>query len=129
MDKKISFELKTSKLDNLLTDSDYITLHVPDQKNYVIGKSEFEKMRNGVGIINAARGGFIDESELLKYLDNNKISFAALDTFENEPTPSLKILMNPKISLTPHIGAATSEAQDRIGIELAHQISSILSNA
>ena len=86
-------------------------------------------MRNGVGIINAARGGVIDESELLKYLDNNKISFAALDTFENEPTPSLKILMNPKISLTPHIGAATSEAQDRIGIELAHQISSILSNA
>lgn len=129
MDKKISFELKTSKLDNLLTDSDYITLHVPAQKNYVIGKSEFEKMRNGVGIINAARGGVIDESELLKYLDNNKISFAALDTFENEPTPSLKILMNPKISLTPHIGAATSEAQDRIGIELAHQISSILSNA
>ena len=129
MDKKISFELKTSKLDNLLTDSDFITLHVPAQKNYVIGKSELEKMRNGVGIINAARGGVIDESELLKYLDNNKISFAALDTFENEPTPSLKILMNPKISLTPHIGAATSEAQDRIGIELAHQISSILSNA
>lgn len=129
MDKKISFELKTSKLDDILTASDFITLHVPSQKNYVIGKSEFEKMRNGVGIINAARGGVIDESELLKYLDNNKISFAALDTFENEPTPSLKILMNPKISLTPHIGAATSEAQDRIGIELAHQISSILSNA
>ena len=129
LDKKISFELKTTKLDNVLTDSDFITLHVPAQKNYVIGKNEFEKMRNGVGIINAARGGVIDESELLKYLDNNKISFAALDTFENEPSPSLKVLMNPKISLTPHIGAATSEAQDRIGIELAHQISSILSNA
>ena len=129
MNKKISFELKTTKLDNLLTDSDFITLHVPAQKNYVIGKNEFEKMRNGVGIINAARGGVIDESELLKYLDNNKISFAALDTFENEPSPSLKVLMNPKISLTPHIGAATSEAQDRIGIELAHQISRILSNA
>ena len=129
LNKKISFELKTSKLDDILTASDFITLHVPSQKNYVIGKSEFEKMRNGVGIINASRGGVIDESELLKYLDNNKISFAALDTFENEPTPSLKILMNPKISLTPHIRAATSEAQDRIGIELAHQISSILSNA
>ena len=129
LDKKISFELKTSKLDDVLTDSDFITLHVPAQKNYVIGKIEFEKMRNGVGIINASRGGVIDESELIKYLDNNKISFAALDTFENEPTPSLKILMNPKISLTPHIGAATSEAQDRIGIELAHQISSILLNA
>ena len=129
MDKKISFELKTSQLDNVLTDSDFITLHVPAQKNYVIGKSEFEKMRNGVGIINAARGGVIDESELLKYLDSNKISFAALDTFENEPIPSLKVLMNPKISLPPHIGAATSEAQDRIGIELANQISSILSNA
>ncbi len=64
----------------------------------------------------------IDEESLIKYIDNKSLSFAALDTFENEPTPSIKILMNQKISLTPHIGAATKEAQKRIGIELAQQI-------
>ena len=79
-------------------------------------------MKNGVGIINAARGGTIDENELLKNIQNRKVSFAALDTFENEPLPSLKILMNNNISLSPHIGAATNEAQKRIGIELADQI-------
>ena len=127
--KKIGFELESSILDDVLMNSDFITLHVPAQKNYVIGKNEFEKMKDGVGIINAARGGVLDESELLKNLDNNKISFAALDTFEDEPTPSLKVLMSPRVSMTPHIGAATSEAQDRIGIELADQITSILKNA
>ena len=84
------------------------------------------KMKSGAGIINAARGGVINEEELLKYIENGHISFAALDTFENEPNPSIKVLMNQKISLTPHIGAATSEAQDRIGLELAEQISNIL---
>lgn len=127
--KKIGFELESSILDDVLMNSDFITLHVPAQKNYVIGKNEFEKMKDGVGIINAARGGVLDESELLKNLDNNKISFAALDTFEDEPTPSLKVLMSPRVSMTPHIGAATLEAQDRIGIELANQITSILKNA
>tara|TARA_B100001063_G_scaffold191668_2_gene182717 strand:- start:2453 stop:3409 length:957 start_codon:yes stop_codon:yes gene_type:complete len=127
--KKIGFELESSILDDVLMNSDFITLHVPAQKNYVIGKNEFEKMKDGVGIINAARGGVLDESELLKNLDSNKISFAALDTFEDEPTPSLKVLMSPRVSMTPHIGAATSEAQDRIGIELANQITSILKNA
>jgi len=127
--KKIGFELESSILDDVLMNSDFITLHVPAQKNYIIGKNEFEKMKNGVGIINAARGGVLDESELLKNLDNKKISFAALDTFEDEPRPSLKVLMSPRISMTPHIGAATSEAQDRIGIELANQITSILKNA
>jgi|TARA_B100001093_G_scaffold28471_2_gene24945 D-3-phosphoglycerate dehydrogenase len=127
--KKIGFELESSILDDVLMNSDFITLHVPAQKNYIIGKNEFKKMKNGVGIINAARGGVLDESELLKNLDNKKISFAALDTFEDEPRPSLKVLMSPRISMTPHIGAATSEAQDRIGIELANQITSILKNA
>ena len=82
-------------------------------------------MKNGAGIINAARGGVINEESLIKYIDNKTLSFAALDTFENEPTPSIKILMNQKISMTPHIGAATKEAQKRIGIELAEQIINI----
>ena len=85
-------------------------------------------MKDGVGIINAARGGVIDETELINYIDKKKVSFAGLDTFENEPTPSVKLLMHPKISLSPHIGAATSEAQDRIGIELADQIINYFNN-
>ena len=124
--QKVSFELKSSNLDDLLANSDFITLHVPAQKDYVMGKKEFEKMKSGAGIINAARGGVINEEDLLTCIDNGHISFAALDTFENEPNPAIKVLMNPKISLTPHIGAATSEAQDRIGLELAEQISNLL---
>jgi D-3-phosphoglycerate dehydrogenase len=124
--QKVSFDLNSSDLDDVLNHSDFISLHVPAQKDYVIGKNEFEKMKSGAGIINAARGGVINEEELLKYIKNGHISFAALDTFENEPNPSIKVLMNPKISLTPHIGAATSEAQDRIGLELAEQISNLL---
>ncbi len=121
-----SFEIKTDDFNNLLTNSDFITLHVPAQKDYLISEKEFEVMKDGVGIINAARGGIINEESLIKYLNNGKVAFAALDTFENEPNPDIKILMNPKISLTPHIGAATSEAQDRIGVELADQIIKLL---
>ncbi len=126
-DKSVkSFEIKTDDFNNLLTNSDFITFHVPAQKDYLISDKEFELMKDGVGIINAARGGVINEESLIKYLDNGKVAFAALDTFENEPNPDIKILMNPKISLTPHIGAATSEAQDRIGVELADQIIKLL---
>ncbi|MBL6591278.1 MAG: D-2-hydroxyacid dehydrogenase [Flavobacteriaceae bacterium] len=124
--QKVSFDLNSSDLDDVLNNSDFVSLHVPAQKDYVIGKNEFEKMKSGAGIINAARGGVVNEEELLEYIENGHISFAALDTFENEPNPSIKVLMNPKISLTPHIGAATSEAQDRIGLELAEQISNLL---
>ena len=117
-----TFKINLISFDEILEKSDFITLHVPAQKNFLIGKKEFKKMKKGTSIINASRGGIIDEQELIKNLDNGKIKFAGLDTFENEPTPSLSILMHPKISLTPHIGAATSEAQNRIGEELAKQI-------
>ena len=78
------------------------------------------------GLINAARGGVVDELSLIKSLDSGKLAFAGVDTFENEPTPSIKLLMNPRVSITPHIGAATTEAQNRIGIELANQIISLV---
>ena len=83
-------------------------------------------MKDGVGIINAARGGVIDEVALIKAIESGKVSFAGLDTFEEEPKPAIQVLMNGRISLTPHIGAATNEAQDRIGLELAEQISNLL---
>lgn len=120
-----TFMLKSSTFEKLLSESDFISLHVPAQKDYIIGDKEFQLMKDGSGIINAARGGVIDEESLIKHIENGKVSFAALDTFENEPNPSIKILMNQNISLTPHIGAATKEAQKRIGIELADQIINI----
>ena len=124
--KTIDFNIKISKFNDLLKASDFISLHVPAQKNYVIDKTEFNKMKDGVGIINAARGGVINEVELVSALESGKVAFAGLDTFENEPKPEIQLLMNSKLSLTPHIGAATNEAQDRIGLELAEQISNLL---
>ena len=120
--QSVSFELKNSSLDTVLAESDFITLHVPAQKDYVIGAKEIAKMKPGAGLINAARGGVVDELALLASLESRHLSFAALDVFENEPKPAIQVLMNEHCSLSPHIGAATNEAQDRIGIELATQI-------
>ncbi|MBP2832703.1 D-2-hydroxyacid dehydrogenase [Aquimarina sp. U1-2] len=122
----LHFKIKTVSKEEVLKNADFITLHVPAQKDYVIGKAEIEHMKEGAGIINAARGGVVDEVALVQALENKKLSFAGLDVFEDEPSPSIKVLMNNKISLTPHIGAATSEAQDRIGQELADQIIQLL---
>ncbi len=122
----IEMEIFTRPLEEVLKHSDFISLHVPLQKNYVIGEKEIESMKDGAGIINVARGGLIDEVALIDALESNKLSFAALDTFENEPSPAIKVLKNDKLSLTPHIGASTKEAQDRIGTELAEQIKRIL---
>lgn len=124
----INVDIQTQPMEAVLKQADFITLHVPAQSDYVIGKKEIDMMKDGAGIINAARGGVVDEVALVEALDNKKLSFAGLDTFEKEPTPAIKVLMNPKISLTPHIGAATGEAQDRIGTELAAQIVSLLKN-
>ncbi|WP_282160625.1 D-2-hydroxyacid dehydrogenase [Ulvibacterium marinum] len=124
--QSVSFDLASLSKEEVLQSSDFITLHVPAQKEYVIGQKEFAIMKDGVGIVNAARGGVVDEVALVDALENGKISFAGLDVFESEPNPEIKILMHPKISLTPHIGAATGEAQNRIGTELASQIISLL---
>lgn len=121
-DQKISIPIKTEHVEELIKHSDFITLHVPAQKKPVIGKEEIKRMKDGVAIINTSRGGVVDEEALLEALESGKVSFAGLDTFIDEPTPAIKVLMNPNISLSPHIGAATSEAQERIGIELADQI-------
>ncbi len=124
--ESVSFDFESISKEEVLKSADFITLHVPAQKEYVIGKNEFNLMKKGVGLVNAARGGVIDEVALVDALEDEKISFAGLDVFESEPKPEIKILMHPRISLTPHIGAATGEAQDRIGSELASQIISLL---
>jgi len=118
--------IKIQSQESLLAEADFISLHVPAQNDYVIGAREIEQMKAGAALINAARGGVVDEVALLKALENGKLSFAGLDTFEEEPKPAMQVLMHPKVSLTPHIGAATGEAQDRIGEELAQQIAEIL---
>jgi D-3-phosphoglycerate dehydrogenase len=124
--QKVNFDINTISKEELLKQSDFITLHVPAQDSYIIDKDEFEMMKNGVGLVNAARGGVVNEVALLDALANEKLAYAAIDTFENEPTPAMQLLMNHKISLSPHIGAATGEAQDRIGTELASQIITLL---
>jgi D-3-phosphoglycerate dehydrogenase len=118
----INVDIITEPMEDIFRHSDFISLHVPAQDGYVIGKPEFELMKEGVGIVNASRGGVINEVELIEALETGKVLFAGLDVFEEEPTPAVQVLMHPKISLTPHIGAATLEAQDRIGTELAEQI-------
>ena len=125
--QSLFFEINTISKEEVLKQADFISLHVPAQDEYVISKKEFEMMKNNACLVNAARGGVIDEVALVAALANGQIAKAALDVFENEPTPEIQLLMNPDLSLTPHIGAATGEAQDRIGTELASQIIEILS--
>ena len=124
--QSVDFEIKTQSKEEVLKEADFVTLHVPAQKEFVIGQKEFDLMKNGAALVNCARGGVVDEEALLKALDRGKLAFAGLDVFINEPTPAKSILSHPKISLTPHTGASTNEAQDRIGISLAEQIISIL---
>ncbi len=111
-------------ISEVLGTADYISLHVPKQADgsAVIGTKEFAAMKDGVRIVNAARGGVIDEAAILSALESGKLAAIALDVFENEPNPNAALLANEKIACTPHIGAATLEAQDRIGTELAETI-------
>jgi D-3-phosphoglycerate dehydrogenase len=125
--QSIDIEIETEPISEVFKHADFITLHVPNQDNYIIGSDQFDSMKDGVGIINAARGGVIDEVALVNAIESGKVKYAGLDVFEKEPTPEIQLLMNPDISLTPHIGAATIEAQDRIGKELAEQIVKLLS--
>lgn len=109
-------------LNELLQLSDFISLHVPYIDKPILGRAEFELVKPGLGLVNASRGGVIDELALIEALDAGKVAFAGLDVYDNEPTPRPELLTHPKVSLTPHIGAATAEAQERIGEELANLI-------
>jgi D-3-phosphoglycerate dehydrogenase / 2-oxoglutarate reductase len=122
--QKVSVKINTIAIEELYKKSDFISIHVPKQAGgkAVIGAAELATMKRGVVLLNTARGGVIDEKELLKALNSGQVAAAGLDVFENEPTPSGDILVHPNISLTPHIGASTNEAQDRIGIEIAERV-------
>jgi D-3-phosphoglycerate dehydrogenase len=122
--EKIDVDIITTTLDDVLTNSNFISLHIPmpTNGNALISNDEFSKMKDGVIIVNAARGGIIDEDALINNLNSGKVAHAALDVFMNEPTPRIDLLEHINISLTPHTGAATIEAQNRIGEELSSQI-------
>ena len=125
LNNKIDIEITpTTDLKSVLGNLDYISIHVPKQADgsAVIRSSEFALMKKGVRIVNAARGGVIDEIDLIEALNNGTVAGIALDVYENEPNPKKELLYHPKIACTPHIGAATNEAQDRIGEELAQLI-------
>lgn len=113
-------EFKFVTLDELISSADFISLHIPatPDKKPVIGADQIAKMKDGVFIVNCARGGVVCENALLDALDSGKVSGAALDVFEEEPTKNERLLKHDKVSLTPHIGAATKEAQGRIGEEI-----------
>lgn len=127
--EKMEVSLKSqTNLDSVLPTLDYISLHVPkqDNGNAVIDTAEIAKMKDGVIIVNAARGGVMNEDALIAGINSGKIRAAALDVFENEPSPRTDLLAHEQIATTPHIGAATVEAQSRIGEELAEQIINLL---
>ena len=124
--QSLTFDIEIQTKEAVLKQADFLSLHVPAQKDFVIGTAELELMKDGAGLVNAARGGVVDEVAIVEALKSGKLSFAGVDTFENEPTPAVQVLMTPNVSLTPHIGAATTQAQERIGSELASQIISIL---
>jgi D-3-phosphoglycerate dehydrogenase len=125
----VKVSVKKSTLDEIITTADFITLHTPFIDKALFGAEELAKTKKGVGLVNISRGGLIDELALVDALNSGQVSFAALDVFDNEPTPRAEILTHPKISLTPHIGAATNEAQERIGVELASLIIEHFKNA
>lgn len=106
--------------DEVIAKSDFISLHMPkDPAGYVIGEAEIAKMKNGAYIINCARGGVMDEKAILAALNSGKLAGAGIDVYEKEPTENLELINHPKVSVTPHIGANTVEAQERVGAEVA----------
>ena len=101
--QKISFKIKTTTLNDLLINSDYITVHIPKiNQKPIITKKEFKLMKDGVIIVNTSRGGIIDEEALHEYINAKKVKSAGLDVFINEPEPNIKILMNENIYFSPH---------------------------
>ena len=119
--KGVRVLVKTVSMKSVLESSDILTLHVPSQGRPVIGARELAKMKKGAIIVNASRGGIIDEKALIEAIDSGHIMGAGLDVFDNEPTPSREILSHPRISLSPHTGASTEQAQANIGTELAEK--------
>lgn len=125
--QSLDVPIKTIELEELLAQSDFISLHVPFSGGKpIIGQEELGLLKSTAVIVNASRGGVIDEEALMQAVDNGKILGSGLDVFVNEPTPDGDLLQCAGISLSPHIGASTSQAQENIGTELARKIIALL---
>ncbi|WP_028121424.1 D-2-hydroxyacid dehydrogenase [Epilithonimonas tenax] len=120
--QSVSFEIKSVTLNEVLENADFISLNTGKTDDYIIDTNEFAMMKDGVFIVNTARGGVINEVSMIDAIEDGKLAGAALDVFEKEPTPEVEILMNAGMSLSPHVGGNTIDAQNRIGEELAIQI-------
>ncbi len=118
----VKINIRTIDLHELLSQADIISIHTPFFGKAILGKAEFELMKEGIIIINAARGGTVDEEALLAALNSGRVAAAGLDVFESEPKPRKEFLKHDNVSLSPHIGASTGEAQRNIGVELADKI-------
>jgi len=117
-----------ASFEEIISTSDFISLHVPKQPNgaAVLGAAELSRTKKGVILINTSRGGVIDEQALITALDSGQVRSACLDVFVGEPTPNAALLAHPKVIATPHIGASTAEAQERIGLEIAENVCRIM---
>lgn len=118
----VSVEVALVDKESLLNQSDFVSLHIPGGGQTVIGEREFAQMKDGAVLINCARGGVVDEKAMQAALESGKLSAAGIDVFEVEPPVNMDFFTRDDVSLSPHIGAATSEAQARIGEELAQKI-------
>lgn len=119
-DAALSVTMRTVTMEEMLPQADFITIHIPfTGGKSILGKEQFDRMKAGVVLINTSRGGAIGETDLLEALDSGKLRGVGLDVFVDEPTPRPELLNHPKISVTPHIGASTVEAQANIGLEIA----------
>ncbi len=121
--QNVNFDVSSeTDMNSFLENLDFLSINTPSTDHYIIDNEQFEKMKDGIYIVNTARGGVINEVSMLNFIESGKIAGAALDVFESEPAPELALLMNPSLSLSPHLGGNTIDAQEKIGRELAEQI-------
>jgi D-3-phosphoglycerate dehydrogenase / 2-oxoglutarate reductase len=121
-DNNYKINVKTTTKEEVLAESDFISLHIPGGQGYVLDAPEFEQMKDGVGIVNCARGGTISENALIDAINSEKVKYIATDVFENEPPTDDRLLRMDNVGLSPHIGASTQEAQERVGVQLAKSV-------
>lgn len=121
-DNNYKINVKTTTKEEVLAESDFISLHIPGGQGYVLDAPEFEQMKDGVGILNCARGGTISENALIEAINSEKVKYVATDVFENEPPTDDRLLRMDNVGLSPHIGASTQEAQERVGVQLAKSV-------
>jgi D-3-phosphoglycerate dehydrogenase len=124
LNSRIKVTINTVSEESVVFHSDFITFHVPfnEGDKAIVDTAKMAKMKRGVGLINCSRGGVISESDLLAALNSGQVAFAGLDVFEKEPPVNMDILTHPHVSLSPHVGGSTKEAQNRIGIEMAEKV-------